>query len=109
MIRLTIMYNLPPDADEDAFLKWRLSDHQEENANEPGVIRTDFAKIERAHLSDEKPAHRFMTTADWATWESFEASFYAPETQEKLKKDMGKISDAVFLISEVLTETTNEP
>ena len=45
MIRLTVMYNLPEGTDEDEFLKWRLGEHQEENASMPGVIRTDFARI----------------------------------------------------------------
>ncbi|MCA9903573.1 MAG: hypothetical protein KC547_06930, partial [Anaerolineae bacterium] len=28
MIRLTVMYNLPPGSDEEAFLNWRLGEHQ---------------------------------------------------------------------------------
>lgn len=107
MIRLTVLYNLPEGSDEAAFLAWRLGEHQAENAGMAGVIRTDFARIDHTLPRGTPPPHRFMTTADWADWESFEASFYDPEAQKKLQKDMERIRDAVFLISEILTETRN--
>lgn len=107
MIRLTVMYNLPEGSSEDDFLKWRLSEHQAENASQPGVIRTDFARVERAYPPGTKPPYRFITTADWADWESFEAAFYSDEQQASLQESIQKIAGAVFLISEILTETTN--
>jgi len=27
MIKLTVLYNLPPDADHEAFVKWRTESH----------------------------------------------------------------------------------
>jgi hypothetical protein len=35
MFRLTVMYNLPPGADEAEFLRWRLGEHQQNNASRP--------------------------------------------------------------------------
>ena len=37
MIRLTVLYNLPEGTDEAEFLRWRLGEHQAENAAMPGV------------------------------------------------------------------------
>ena len=103
MIRLTVLYNLPPGSDEDEFLRWRLGEHQQANASAPGVIRTDFGRIDGP--GDEKPPYRFMTTADWPDRESFEAVFYDEAFQAQLKQDQGRITDVLFLISEILTES----
>jgi len=108
MIRLTVMYNLPEGTDEDEFLKWRLGEHQDSNSGMAGVLRTDFARIDAAHPPEQPAPYRFMTTVEWADKASFEASFYADDVQEKLKEDVKKIRDSVFLISEILTETKNE-
>lgn len=108
MIRLTVMYNLPEDTDENAFLEWRLGEHQTNNAAMPGVIRTDFARIDETLPRGTKPPYRFMTIAEWPDRESFEASFYAPEAQAKLEEDVKRIRDAVFLVSEILTESRND-
>ena len=103
MIRLTVMYNLPPGSDEAEFLRWRLGEHQANNAAAPGVLRTDFAIVESA-LPHVAPArHRFMTIAEWPDRETFEASFYAPEALERLEEHLKKLDDPVFLVSEVLT------
>ena len=109
MIRLTVMYNLPPEMPEEEFLKWRLGEHQQYNAGMPGVIRTDFAIIDGSWTPEQdraKPPYRFMTVAEWADRESFEASFYSPESLADLQKDSQRIPGAVFLISEILTSTT---
>jgi hypothetical protein len=37
MIRLTVLYNLPDGADEEQFLSWRLTDHQQTNESMPGI------------------------------------------------------------------------
>jgi hypothetical protein len=107
MIRLTVLYNLPPGTDEAEFLVWRLGEHQESNASMPGVVRTDFARIDKGFPDDQPPRYRFMTTADWVDRESFEKSFYDPEMQATLKEDVKRITDSVFLISEILAETVN--
>jgi hypothetical protein len=112
VIRLTVLYNLPPGSDEEAFLRWRLGEHQESNASRPGVLRTDFAQVTESPLPGQGKAPnalpwRFMTVAEWGTREEFEASFYSPETQANLKVDVERISDAVFLVTEILTTTDN--
>ena len=105
MIRLTVMYNLPPGTDEEAFLRWRLGEHQQANASSPGVLRTDFALVESA-LPHVAPArHRFMTVAEWPDRASFERAFYDPEALAALEANLGKLEDPVFLVSEVLAST----
>jgi heme-degrading monooxygenase HmoA len=108
MIRLIVMYNLPPGSDEDEFLQWRLTDHQDSNAAMPGVIRTDFARVDEMWPNGAKPPYRFMTIVEWADEESFKAGFYDPQVQANLQANLDKIADPLFLISEVLTETDNQ-
>jgi len=109
MIRLTVLYNLPPGSDEEAFLRWRLGEHQEANAAMPGVQRTDFARVHEAPQPGAStaaaPPWRFMTTAEWDTRAEFERSFYGTETQTGLEENVKRIADAVFLVSEILTAT----
>ena len=105
MIRLTVMYNLPPGTDEEAFLRWRLGEHQHANASAPGVLRTDFAIVESA-LPQLGPArHRFMTVAEWPDRASFERAFYDPEALAALEANLSKLDDPVFLVSEVLASS----
>src|SRR5262245_11299440 len=106
MIRLIVLYNLPPGSDEDEFLRWRLTDHQEANASMPGVLRTDFSRVDEAWAQkvgqETAPApYRFMTIADWPDRESFEKAFYNPSMQADLQKNLKKIANPVFLIAEV--------
>lgn len=108
MIRLTVLYNLPPGTDEAEFLQWRLGEHQQENASMEGVVRTDFSRADERWTAQDPhapPPYRFMTIADWPDRESFEKSFYDPAVQAKLREDVKKIDNAVFLISEVLVST----
>jgi hypothetical protein len=102
MIRLTVLYNLPPGADEDEFLRWRLTDHQAANTSTPGILRTDFGLIEAAWPAGAPSPYRFMTIVDWPDRETFERAFYAPEMQASLRENLKKIADPVFLISEIL-------
>lgn len=109
MIRLTVLYNLADDQDEEEFLQWRLTDHQEANASMPGVLHTDFGRIDDVWPAGAARPYRFMTTAEWPDRESFEKAFYAPEQQAALKENLKKLKDPVFLISEILIdETTKE-
>jgi hypothetical protein len=103
MVKLTVIYNLPPGADHDAFLQWRTGPHQEENIGLPGLIKTDFYVIQG---SREGPApYRYMTEAYFPDMETFENAFYDPDYQAKLQQDLTRIADPLFLISkEVLTE-----
>ncbi|MCY3720461.1 MAG: hypothetical protein OXG07_13020 [Anaerolineaceae bacterium] len=112
MIRLTVLYNLPPGSDEEEFLRWRLGEHQESNASRPGVLRTDFGQVTESPLPGQGRApnalpFRFMTVAEYDTREEFEHSFYDEGRQAILAEDVKRISDAVFLVTEILTETDN--
>jgi len=108
MIRLTVLYNLQPHVDEEKFLAWRLTDHQAENMSISGLLRSDFARIDRAWPNDTPPPYRFMTTADWPDWESFEQGFYDPTVQKDLEEDLKILKDPVLLISEILIQETKE-
>lgn len=109
MIRLTVLYNLPPGTDEDEFLHWRMTEHQENNASMPGVIRTDFCRIDDAWPDSAKSPYRFMTIVEWADKESFEKGFYDEQVQAGLRENVKKIDDQIFLISEVLIEAKIDP
>ena len=107
MIRLSVLYNLPPGQDEDEFLQWRLGEHQSANMSIGGVSASQFHKV----LSDAgggAPAYRFMTTVDWPDRESFEKGFYDPRVQEGLEENVQKISDPLLIVSECLVDESNE-
>lgn len=108
MIRLTVLYNLPEGADEGEFLRWRLGEHQENNASMGGVTYTDFGRVDE-RWSPEAPhaqsPYRFMTIVDWPDRESFEKSFYDPKALAKLDDDLKRIADPLFMISEILVST----
>ena len=105
MIRLTVLYNLPDGSDEEAFLRWRLGEHQENNSDMSGVVYTDFSKINGTWPQDKPSPYRFMTIADFESKEVFEESFYSDAAQAKLKEDIKRIKDPLFLTSEILTKT----
>jgi len=108
MIRLTVLYNLSPDTDEEEFLKWRLTEHQDANLAIPGVMRTDFSRIDLAWPEGTQPPYRFMTTLDWSDMQSFKKGFYDPEAQAGLKQNLKMLSNPIFLISEVLIDRGRE-
>lgn len=101
MVKLTVLYNLPPGADVDRFLRWRTTEHQENNAAMPGVIRTDFFRAQPTQLGH--PRYEFITEAYFASMEDLEAAFFTPEAQEKLQKDLEWTHEPVFLVSEEVT------
>ncbi|MFV1964927.1 MAG: hypothetical protein ACC628_05860 [Pirellulaceae bacterium] len=109
MIRLTVLYNLLPNADEEEFLSWRLSEHQDSNLAIEGVVRADFSRIEEAWPPGAKSPYRFMTTMDWQDRESFGKGFYRSQVQADLHENMKKLSAPVFLIGEVLIDQRKEP
>jgi hypothetical protein len=107
VIRLTVLYNLPPGQDEDAFLEWRLGEHQEANMALEGVVASEFHRV----LKQERGGgggYRFMTTVDWPDRESFERGFYDPGVQAKLEKDLERVSDPVMFVSECLVRERSE-
>lgn len=109
MIRLTVLYNLPADADEDAFLRWRLTEHQVANAAAHGVVRTDFGRVDAVWPPGASVPYRFMTTADWPDRATFERAFYDPDALAGLRANLSKLADPIFLISEILTSSDPAP
>ena len=107
MIKLTVIYNLPPDADHEEFLKWRTTDHQKENMSMPGVIKSDFYIIKSAWKTNELP-FRYITEAYYPDMETFEKSFYDPDYQARLAISLERIADPLFLISEEVISAINE-
>jgi len=108
VVKVTVLYNLPPDTDEEEFVKWRTTTHHEANITRPGVVRSDFYRISGTPLlGPERPAsqsapYQFMTEAYYETMESFESSWNDPEEQARLLPAVAKIVDSVFLVSEEL-------
>jgi uncharacterized protein (TIGR02118 family) len=101
MIKLTVVYNLPPGADHDEFIRWRTTTHQESNMSIPGIIKSDFYVIKRAWQMDETP-YRYITEAYFPDMETFETAFFDPDYQAELAKALERIADPLFLISEEL-------
>jgi hypothetical protein len=104
MVKLTVLYNLPPDMDAKEFVRWRTTTHQQENAGMPGVIKTDFY-IAANNPDGSPPRYRYITEVWWETMKELNASFYDPQVQAELAED-GKIyTDRLFLVSEEIVTT----
>ena len=99
MVKLTVIYNLPSWADHEEFLKWRTTEHQEDNMSMPGIIKSDFYVIESSWQRKEAP-YRYMTEAYFPDMETFEKTFFDPGYQAALAKSLERIADPLFLISE---------
>jgi hypothetical protein len=106
MVKLTVMYNLPPGADHEEFLEWRTTVHQKENMGIPGVIKSDFYVIREAWKNPQCP-YRYITEAYWPDMAAFEAAFFDPAYQVKLAESLKKISEPMFLICEELLSESN--
>ncbi len=106
MVKLTVIYNLPPGADHEAFLKWRTTEHQKDNMSIPGVIKSDFYVIKSSWQRKDLP-YRYMTEAYFPDMETFEKSFFDADYQAGLAKSLERITDPLFLISEeVISEVS---
>ena len=106
MIRLTVLYNLPEGADEEEFLNWRLTNHQQTNESMPGVVRTDFARITDCWPNGSMPDYRFQTTVEWPDRETFDASFYDEDVQAKLSENLKRVGKYSFFVSNVLIDSS---
>lgn len=106
MVKLTVLYNLPEGADHEAFLEWRTNTHQADNAKPP-VIKTDFYVAKPTPMGE--PRYRYVTEAYFPDMASLEASFFSEAAQEKLQKDLERIHEPVFLISEEVVTTVVNP
>jgi EthD domain len=114
MIKVTVLYNLPPGTDENEFVRWRTTDHHQANISQPGVIKSDFYRIVGTPtIGPDRPAsetapYRFVTEAYWESIESFNAAWNDPEYQERLVQAVAKITDATFLVSEEIQSHSSE-
>ena len=107
MVKLTVVYNLPPGADHEEFLRWRTTEHQASNMSTPGVIKSDFYVIKEG-WPDKEAAYRYMTEAYFPDMETFRASFFDADYQAKLKEALKKIAEPTFFISEEVVSETNK-
>lgn len=98
MVKLPVLYNLPPGADHEEFIRWRTGPHQRENIELPGLIKTDFYVIRDSR--DGPAPYRYMTEAYFPDTETFAKAFYDPAYQVKLKESLKRVADPLFLISE---------
>jgi hypothetical protein len=111
MVKLTVIYTLPEGADHEAFLTWRTTEHQEENMDIPGVIKSDFYAVRNlyshgngaareARLEEEPLRYRYITEAYWPDMESFQTAFFDTGYQEKLMESLKKVANPLFIVSE---------
>jgi hypothetical protein len=107
MVKLTVIYNLPPGADHEEFLKWRTTEHQEDNMSMPGIIKSDFYSIQNSWQRKEAP-YRYITEAYFPDMETFKKSFFDPDYQANLAKSLERIADPLFLISEEVISQASE-
>jgi hypothetical protein len=106
MVKLTVIYNLPPGADHEEFLRWRTTDHQKENMSMPGVIKSDFYVIKDAWKRHDAP-YRYMTEAYFPDMETFKKSFFDADYQVNLAQSLERIAEPLFLISEEVISDSN--
>lgn len=104
MIRLTVLYSLPEGADEEEYVAWRQSTHQEYVQSMPGVLRSDFCRITDSWPDGVMPGFRFQTTVDWPDRASFDAAFFNDAAQAKLRENLKKIGEYSFVVSEIVSE-----
>jgi hypothetical protein len=108
VIKVTVLYNLPPETDEAEFVHWRTTQHHQANVARPGVIRSEFYRVVGTPaVGPERPAadrapYRFVTESWWESYEAFAASWNDPAEQARLVPAVARIADALFLVSEEL-------
>ncbi len=102
MHRLTVLYSLPPGADETAYIEWRLSAHADYLKTMPGVICATFGRVQDQWSSRESVEYTFQTTVEWPTKAAFEQAFYSDQAQADLKENLKKLGDYTFIVTEVI-------
>ncbi len=108
MVKVTVLYNLPPGTDEAEFVRWRTTEHHAANIARPGVVRADFCRVlGTPAVGPERPAsdhppYRFITESWWSTYESFLASWNDPAEQARLVPAFARLADPLALVSEDL-------
>lgn len=106
MVKLTVIYDLPPGADHEEFLKWRTTEHQQDNMSQPGVIKSDFYVIKKVWKRDSMP-YRYITEAYYPDMQTFEKSFFDEKYQKELAVSCKRIAEPLFLISEEVISEEN--
>lgn len=106
MVKLTVLYNLPEGADHDEYVAWRTTTHQRENASAPGVLKTDFYIAKPTPFGE--PKYRYVTEAYFETMADLEAAIFSEASLAKLREDVKRIMDSVFLVSEEAATTVVE-
>lgn len=105
MFKVTVMYNLAPCVDHDAFVQWRMTEHQADNAAGEGVLRTDFYIAEDTPLGE--PKFRYITEVYYRTRDDLERDFLSDESQRKIAAwiDEHQLADFTAIVSEQYAET----
>jgi hypothetical protein len=108
MIKVTVLYNLPPGTNEEEFLAWRMGPHNARNNADPHVVKSDFYRIiGTPAVGPNRPAEsdgpwRFVTEAYYTSMDDFEASWNSPAEQVRLVTAFTRIADPVVIVSEEL-------
>lgn len=102
MIRLTVLYNLSAGSDEDGYVTWRLSAHAGYIRAMPGVVSTSFGRIVEQWSNGAGSDYRFQSTVDWPDRASFERAFFNDQAQADLKRNLEKLGDYRFIVTELL-------
>jgi uncharacterized protein (TIGR02118 family) len=105
VVKLTVLYNLPEGADHDEFMRWRSTTHQQSNASMPGVVKADFYVASETPMGP--PRYRYITEAYFETMADLERAFFSEEAQAKLRRDVRRIEEPVFLVSQEVVSTEN--
>jgi len=106
MIKVTVLYNPPPETDEEAFIHWRTTTHHAANVEPPNVIASDFYRVVGvAGVGSDRPASniapfRFITESYRDSYDVFDEAWNKTEEQARLVPAFAKINDALPLISE---------
>lgn len=103
MIRLTVLYNLPEESDEEEYVAWRLSTHKDYLQSMPGIVHSDFASIADSWANGAMPSFRFQTTIDWPDRESFDQDFFNDTAQADLRENLKRLGEYQFIVSEILS------
>lgn len=102
MIRLTVLYNLARGSDEAAYVAWRMSAHADYIRAMPGVVNASFGRIVEEWSSGTANGYRFQSTVEWPDRPSFERAFYTDQAQADLKRNLEKLGDYRFIVTEML-------
>lgn len=100
MVKVTVLYNLAAGASLEAFLAWRTTEHQRDNAARPSVLRTDFYVAR--DLDGKPPRYRFITESFYADMKALEQSFLQPKAQETIAQQVHdwQLEDFTIIVSE---------